>query len=65
MQSRRRLIPEENVSESATTNVASRPGTVLELNDTELRNNRVFKGTGFSYKTAIDETDEAKDERTF
>ena len=60
MQSRRRHIPEE-LSESASTNVASgfyRPTPVLELTEAELRNNRVFKATGFTYKTAISEADE-------
>ena len=64
MQSRRRLIQEENVSESATTNVAARAGSVLELNDADMRNNRVFKATGFTFKTAISDADETP-ARTF
>ena len=64
MQSRRRLIQEENVSESATTNVAARAGSVLELNDVDMRNNRAFKATGFTFKTAISDADETP-ARTF
>ena len=67
MQSRRRLIQEENLSESAaTTNVAAgRAGSVLELNDADMRNNRVFKATGFTFKTAISDAEGETPARTF
>ena len=52
------------MSESATTNVAARPAPVLELNEAEVRNNRIFKATGFTYKTAIPDAEETP-ARTF
>ena len=38
--------------------MAARASSVLELNDADVRNNRVFKNTGFTYKTAISDADE-------